>query len=199
MVKHILSKAKSDNKDLYISLLEYRTTALNIGYSPSQLLMGPSLWTLLPVSNASLRPQSIQQEIAHDNMLNAKEKGKSYYDQGSKPLPKIAEGDTVRIRQNGKRQPAQCVQEHNNRSFSIQTPEGGIYRRNRKDLLKTNEKFEHNVTPTDRCDISSLPSNSLEESSPDLPPPCTPTSPPTPQPYVIKSGRTVKPKIIPSM
>ena len=44
--KRILSKAKSDVKIALISLLEYRNTPLDIGFSPAELLMGRQLGSL---------------------------------------------------------------------------------------------------------------------------------------------------------
>ena len=40
IAKRILQKAKEDDRDPYLPLLEYRNTPLKCGFSPSQLLMG---------------------------------------------------------------------------------------------------------------------------------------------------------------
>jgi hypothetical protein len=52
IAKRILQKSKEQNIDPYIPLLEYRNTPLTCGYSPSQLLMGRRLRSILPSTNA---------------------------------------------------------------------------------------------------------------------------------------------------
>ena len=49
VVKRLFTKSKSAGTDHFKSLLEYRTTGFKIGYSPSQLLMGRNLRSVLPV------------------------------------------------------------------------------------------------------------------------------------------------------
>ena len=55
IAKRILEKCRADGKDPYLALLEYRTTPLHLGYSPSQLLMSRKLRSILPVE---LKPNS---------------------------------------------------------------------------------------------------------------------------------------------
>ena len=49
VVKRLFTKSKSAGTDHFKSLLEYQTTSLKTGYSPSQLLMGRNLRSVLPV------------------------------------------------------------------------------------------------------------------------------------------------------
>ena len=49
IAKRILEKCRVDGKDPYFALLEYRTTPLHLGYSPSQLFMSRKLRSILPV------------------------------------------------------------------------------------------------------------------------------------------------------
>lgn len=61
IVKRIFKKAKDSKTDPYLSILEYRTTPFNCGLSPSQLLIGRRLRSVLPCTNAQLVPQQIKQ------------------------------------------------------------------------------------------------------------------------------------------
>ena len=56
IVKNLLTKAKLDKKDPYLSLLEYRNTSVcDIG-SPAQLSMSRRLNSLLPCTQEQLTP-----------------------------------------------------------------------------------------------------------------------------------------------
>lgn len=52
-----MDKSKADGKDINLGLLEYRTTPLNIGYSPAQLLMSLKLRSILLVISDELKPK----------------------------------------------------------------------------------------------------------------------------------------------
>ena len=59
-VERAMRKAKSmlrKNKDILCTLLTYRSTPLQNGYSPSKLLMGRRLQTQLPTRSANLYPK----------------------------------------------------------------------------------------------------------------------------------------------
>ena len=65
-------------------------------------------------------------------------KSKNYYDRGAKPLPELRPTDTVRMRtQHGTWMPARLLGEHPYQSYSLKN--GRVYRRNRRDILKTRE------------------------------------------------------------
>ncbi len=128
-----------------------------------------------------------------------------------RPLKPVDVGEGVRIRDNsGLWQPAVVTREHDPRSVIVQTKSGGIYRRNRRHVLKTHEipfgtqldGTEH--TDSDFCTQSDItPDNSdtqLSNSSQ------SPASSPRPinsrnddEPYITRSGRAVKTKTIVSM
>lgn len=55
--KRLLEKAKTDGKDPYLGLLEYRNTPTDIG-SPAQRLMSRELRSILPVTKKQLRPKT---------------------------------------------------------------------------------------------------------------------------------------------
>jgi hypothetical protein len=94
IAKRILDKSKADGKDSNLGFLEYRTTPLNIGYSPSQLLMSRKLRSILPVVPDELRPKVPVR--VREMMAAEKGKQKEYYDHSAKPLPPLAVGDSIR-------------------------------------------------------------------------------------------------------
>lgn len=56
--KGLLEKAKTDGKDPYFGLLEYRNTKTDTG-SPAQLLRSRELYSILPITKKQLRPKTI--------------------------------------------------------------------------------------------------------------------------------------------
>nr|XP_039261331.1 uncharacterized protein K02A2.6-like [Styela clava] len=54
---HTIKNLLKRTKDPYMALLNYRSTALKNGYSPSELLMGRKLRTKLPVYSSELIPK----------------------------------------------------------------------------------------------------------------------------------------------
>lgn len=55
--KRILGKAKADDKDYYLGLLEYQSTPVDNLKSPAQLLMSHRLRSILSITAAHLQPQ----------------------------------------------------------------------------------------------------------------------------------------------
>ncbi|CAG2230904.1 unnamed protein product [Mytilus edulis] len=131
-----------DGKDPYVVLLEYRTTPLDIGYTPSQLLMCRKLRSVLPTTLEGLVPKTpIYNEV--QNKIDCKKScQKKYYNQGSKPLKSLNSGDSVRIRgSNGLWKPAIISSQHSaSRSYIVESQDGGIYRRNRRHIIGTREE-----------------------------------------------------------
>ena len=66
-----------------------------MSYSPSQLLMGKSTRSILPVHSSTIKP-TIRNNIKNE-MLLQKQKQKSYYNQTAKPLPSIEKGEIIRV------------------------------------------------------------------------------------------------------
>ena len=138
-IKLLLAKADDDGKDPHIALLEYRNTPVTgMTYSPAQLLMSRNLRAKLPVSSALLEPRVALD--AKSQLLERQAQQSKYYNRGSKELPALKPGDSARIRQGKHWVPAVVTKEHAApRSLEVATGDGGVYRRNRRDLLKTNE------------------------------------------------------------
>ena len=96
---------------------------------------------------------------------------KNYYNQQCKNLPELKVGDTVRLRQktfprkfwDKKGTVAAKLQEP--RSYKVEAETGKVYRRNRRDILKTKETFnKDSQVPESDVEISSDDILSVKES-----------------------------------
>lgn len=135
-----MSKYKSSSRDPYLAFLEYRTTPLDVGISPSQLLICRRRRSILPSASTSLKAEVPNLLIVHSEMELSHKRQKKYYNSEVKTLPPLEVNNLVRIQQPNKLwKPAMVTQKHNDRSYTIQTQDGTIYRRNSRHLLKSNE------------------------------------------------------------
>lgn len=139
-VKNLLKKARESQGDPYIALLEYRNAPLDgVKLSPAQLLMGRRLKTKLPTSAQLLQPE-LHKDI-RSKLKKRQEKQKHYYDRGAKNLPGLDQGEAVRVRVGTTWQPAVVQSDHNlPRSYVVRTPQGSVFRKNRRHLLKCKEE-----------------------------------------------------------
>ena len=147
-VKRLFRKAKDSKTDPYIAILEYRNMPLECGYTPAQLLMGRQTRSIIPVVADRLKPQTVDSKTAKSKMNQSKVKQKTHFDKTAKQLPPISLNDSVRIQMGKIWKPAIVVKVHNDRSFSVQTEDGGVYRRNRRLLHKSKESFPQ-ISPFD--------------------------------------------------
>ena len=219
-VKRIFSKSKADGHDVNLALLTYRTTPLDIGLSPSQLLMSRRLRSNLPSVIDSLKPINQNVDKVREKLQLSHDKSKVYHDRSAYPLRPLDPGDSVRVQLFDKKwTPAVVTESLGNRSYSVKTSNGTIYRRNRKFLLKTSEAPQPEecappqydvVQPYTNIDFKPTPPKTnivADTVKPSFPNICVkPVTSSTQnsdsafkQPYVTRSGRTVKPKIIQSM
>ncbi|CAC5406181.1 unnamed protein product [Mytilus coruscus] len=141
-VKKMLSKSKQDGQDPYIAMLKYRNTPLENLDSPAQLLMNRRFRTTIPTIKNRLKPKCGNLKNTQRKMKQQKMNQKQYYDKSSKPLPELQPNDTIRFQHipKGKWDQGTVVRNNNTpNSYVIETPEGQIFKRNRKHLLKTKE------------------------------------------------------------
>ena len=213
IAKRILEKSKSDGRDPLLGILEYRTTPLDIGFSPAELLQGRQLRSVLPAVSSQLLPKSIDHNKVKVMLQQSHEQQKGYFDKHSKPLAPIDVGDKVRFQQDNKIwKPAQVLEKVDDRSYIVNAPNGGIYRRNRRHLMKTAESRETpDVTCNDpafsvfvdsQSNIKSLESvqpSPLSTTTSEVPPPQNLDFDTKNTPYVTRSGRVCIPKVIKSM
>ena len=92
-VKAMLKKSL----DPYGARLAYRTTSLECGYSPAQLLMGRQLRTSIPVMASTLQPRWAESKQLRDRQEKIKTRQTVDYDRyhRAQPLSTLSAGDPV--------------------------------------------------------------------------------------------------------
>jgi transposase InsO family protein len=146
-IKNLLRKAGDEGNDPYIALLEYRNTpSTGMQESPARLLMSRMLKSKLPTTTALLQPKV--QENVREKLEQRAEKQKEYFDRNAKPLRPVKMYQSARIRREKVWEPAVITGTHKApRSFIVTTPQGRVYRRNRRRLLPTSEPPPNNLGP----------------------------------------------------
>ena len=152
IAKRIIIKCAETKQDPYLALLNYRNTPRDGVGSPAQRLFGRRTCTRLPTADMLLNPVTQQPERVTERLMEDRTRAKSYYDKGSSNLQDLRSGDTIRVRsQQGTWEPAKLQpDQHPYRSHSVMLPNGRVYRRNRRDILKTREDphlFERSFNP----------------------------------------------------
>jgi transposase InsO family protein len=133
-VKRLLKKALEAKEDPYLALLAYRSSPLECGLSPAELLMNRKLKTRLI---------SVHDYDQSDGRWAKRDQRKSY-NQNAKDLEHLGQDNTVRVRGQDCWGPrAKVLRQVAPRSFDVLTEQGHVYRRNRKDLLLTNGMFQN--------------------------------------------------------
>ncbi|UYV79219.1 hypothetical protein LAZ67_17001575 [Cordylochernes scorpioides] len=87
------------NQDPSLGLLEYRSSPLENGYSPAELLMGRKLRTTLPIAPENLNPRLVDSQTLKRKEGRRRKDIKSRYDRrcGATDMEELSEGDTVWI------------------------------------------------------------------------------------------------------
>jgi len=92
-VKGLLKK----EGDPYLALLSYRATPLQIGYSPSELLMGRKLRTTVPTIQEQLIPRVPDSTLVRKRDKQQKQRQERTFNMrhGARELPELVPGDNV--------------------------------------------------------------------------------------------------------
>ncbi|XP_049275268.1 uncharacterized protein LOC119403985 isoform X2 [Rhipicephalus sanguineus] len=178
--------------DFWLGLLAYRSTPLEDGRSPGELLQGRRLRANLP-------------DFSAVTATNVKKHSQA---QGGRPLPPLQKGVVVRLRDAAWSRKAQVVGSPYPRSYLVKTEDQKLLRRNRRHLLQTGERFieesddDIDTSPADNVGghptvaTSTSPANGRRREVPtsgDPSPPVVRQSTPPPTPALRRSTRTVKP------
>jgi hypothetical protein len=131
-----------DRQDPLIGILEYRSTPLDIGYSPAELLQGRLLRSVIPILPQQLEPKFIDHSVVRSKLESKRAHEKKWYDKASKPLPPLEVGQGIQIQQKDKTwRPGTVLKRVGDRSFIVNS-QGGLYRRNRQQLIHRSAKFQ---------------------------------------------------------
>ena len=156
IVKTLMRKCVLDKKDPFLALLDWRNTANEtIGLSAAERLFGRKTRTRLTLSTRNLQTKDSGEVTSK---LYTRKRKTNYYNHGTKEMPKLHAGDTVRIRPFGKEKSwtkAQVRDQVDIRSYEVRTEDGRVYRRNRKNLrLLVGNHFPEKIYP--RTPVCSL-------------------------------------------
>ncbi|WP_419589125.1 DDE-type integrase/transposase/recombinase, partial [Thiolapillus sp.] len=132
-IKKTMKKAEESNADIDLALLCLRTTPIDSNLpSPAELL-----YSRKPRSNLPVLDHPTPQNDAVRKCLKARQQTqKEYYDKTVKDLSPLHSGQQILMQDNrGTWTPATVVEKRPEpRSYTIRTPNGGLYRRNRRQL-----------------------------------------------------------------
>ncbi|XP_063446850.1 uncharacterized protein K02A2.6-like [Mytilus trossulus] len=192
-VKRLMKKSKFDKKDPYLAFLDFRNTPTEgFDNSPAEKLMNRKTRTLLPTKESLLKPKVITPNKVQTELTKQKQKQQFYYNQGTKDLPMLKNGDAVRIQPsnfNKEWKKGTIKQQVNLRSYEVDVGSRTI-RRNRRQLKHTleednnepieierdNSDFEHGeINNQDNLENATEIENAKET------------------PIMTRSGRVVKP------
>jgi hypothetical protein len=152
IMKSMISKVAASGEDLYQALQLYRSTPLEHGKSPAELLFNRRIRANLPVAKVLLENQNISSKVT-DKKNKLKDRQKRNYDKTAAPLKPLKNGAAVRIQNMEKptiNKPrwslkAVVVEVLPNRSYMVKTENGEVLRRNRRHLLETTESEQPEV------------------------------------------------------
>ncbi|XP_060873973.1 uncharacterized protein K02A2.6-like [Metopolophium dirhodum] len=140
-IKKMLIKADEDNKDVYLTLLEYRNTPISKDLaSPAEILMGRKIKGLLPIEDEKGKYVKVREKL-----IELQNKQKQYHDRNAKGLKELKEGDKVYLQKerNGKQWSPGVIKNKidGRRSYIVKLDKGGELWRNRRLLHKTPESI----------------------------------------------------------
>ena len=138
-----------------MALLSHRATPLQIGFSPSELLMGRKLITTVPTTRQQLSLRTPDSTLVRNRDKQQKQRQERTFNRrhGARELPELVPGDAVWVPDRNSE--ATVQDETTPRSYEVETAEG-TYRRNRRDLIQLPEQPMQEVeTPAEQPDTTS--------------------------------------------
>ncbi|KAK3731332.1 hypothetical protein QZH41_004090 [Actinostola sp. cb2023] len=97
--------------------------------------MARRLRSILPCTTSHLLPETTSHQETMVRFQKKQAEQKANYDRSATPLPSLHTGETVRIQRDGDWKPAKVIEVADTpRSYRVETPDGAVYRRNRKHL-----------------------------------------------------------------
>lgn len=77
----------------------YRSTPLELGYSPAELLQGTSLRSVIPILPQQLETKFIDHSVVKSKLKTKRAREKEYYDKTEKTLLSLEEGQSIQKQQ----------------------------------------------------------------------------------------------------
>ena len=97
-VKSLMSKAEHSGSDLFLMLLEYRSTPTQaLGSSPAQRMLCRSIRSKIPVRVEALQQKLVEMDELATRLERTQKRQAESYNQGAKALPPLEAGQEVRI------------------------------------------------------------------------------------------------------
>lgn len=143
--EQLLRKACKAGTDPYLANLDYRKTlTLGVGSSPAQRLMSGRTKTLLPSTDQFLQLEASSPEEQRTKLAERQTKQKLDYDRHAKDFQHLSKVDVVRIKpfRPGQKdwRKAVSIGQPDERSYTVETSDGGVYHRNHVHLNRTEEQ-----------------------------------------------------------
>ena len=197
-----IAKRILQQDDVFIALMAYRSTPVtSTGFSPSELIMGRKIRTIVPVKPSILTPRWPDLDLVRKRDKAHKQATKSYFDahHGVRKLHPLGVGDQVRLKTDKEKlwtdKGTITQADYKGRSYMIDTGHG-ILRRNRRHVQHTGYNIDLSKDESANTSVM-LPSEGSQE--PTVSPPVNPAvnAPPVPQcikPSAVttRCGRVVK-------
>ena len=145
-----------------MALLVHRSTPLENGYSPAELLMGRKLRTTVPVIPKALQPKLPNQKTLREKEREIRRRQQSNFNRRhkAKALEPLLPGEPVWIPD--RNTTGTVTKEAASRSYEVQT-ESGRYRRNRQQIIPL--PAQPNTTSADTSDANTQLHSDHNESS----------------------------------
>lgn len=202
--KGLILKAVRSGNDPIRAILDYNATPKTGLPSPSEMLMGRKLRTLLPIANKLRKPKfSTSQTV---QVLKNKQIQQQESQTRAHPLSPLTTGQSILVQKSHRNWiPAEVIQnESTPRSYKVKTSEGSVLRRNRIHLrpnpnpFPRNELFEHespeqpimDQSTTDDFETAVHPNSTLR--TPPLMEPLPPERPVMPEVLPVMNQRTTR-------
>lgn len=181
--------------DPHMALLSYRTTPLNNGYSPAELLMGRQLRSTVPTTAEQLQPRTPDAAALQSSDRVYKQQQAKYYDRRHRTRDRGRWKADDRVWIPDLQTEATVVEILPFRSYNLRTTAGNIIRRNGRAL-------RHNLpTPPQTSQIDASPTTPLDDKRcrvregqhPQAPPPRQQLQRRSPiSTGITRSGRTIR-------
>ena len=186
-VKNMLKKTR----ELQRALLAYRSTPLEHGFSPAELLMGRKIRSMVPTSPSQLVPlwPYLDQFREADEHLKARPKRNFDTRHGARDLPELRPGDQVWL-PDYKTQGTVLEKSSTPRSYMVQTPSGELRRRNRRHLNFIPEGQPSSPDPPNTKSLPTTPITGINHTQTDEP--TVPKTNTEPTSRTTRSGREIK-------